>query len=160
MNGLVRRVRGDRSKQTDYVCHLNKIESEWDNQWGASSGFSDAEKPSHPEITRDMRLKLQSLIDDHRNGRVRNEETNEVFFSTFLDYRDKDNIPKNFMREWKDARQWFSKYTHAREGTFGPEVKTEIAKHFQTLETYLSVAARSQCERIKGIDEILEETNG
>ncbi len=160
MNGLARTVRGDERNQVQYVNLLNEIAPVWNDQWGASTGFSNSEVPSHHEISRDICVMLKSLIDEHRQGLVRNEETNEVFFSTFLDYRDKDNIPKNFMREWKDARQWFLKHAHAREGVFCPDVESEIVKHFETLETYLLAAADSQYERIRGINEILDETNG
>ena len=159
MNGLARTIRGDERDRVQYPNLLNEIAPEWNDQWGASTGFSDLEVPSHYEIPHDICVMLKSLIDKHRQGLVRNEETNEVSFSIFLDYRDRDNIPKNFMKEWKDARQWFLKHAHAREVTFGLDVETEIVKHFQTLETYLSIAANSQYERIRGLDEILDEIN-
>ena len=122
-------------------------------------GFSDSELPAHREILHATLVKLQALIDDHREGRLRSEETNEIFFSTFLNYSDKDNVPENFMGEWKDAKKWFQKHAHARKDIFGREAVTQIEKHFSFLESMLDVAAGSQYERIEGLDEILDETN-
>ena len=159
MNGLARTVRGDERQLVQYVDHLDEIALAWDDQWGMPIGFSESEQPSHQEIPRATLVKLQALIDEHREGRLRSEETNEVFFSTFLSYHDKDNIPGNFKSEWKDAKNWFQKHVHARKEIFGGEAVTQIEKHFSFLESMLEVAAGSQYERIKGLDEILAETN-
>lgn len=159
MNGLARTVRGDERQQVQYVDHLNRIEAVWEDQWGGSSGFSDPEQPSHREVPSNTLVKIQALIDDHRKGRLRSEKTNEIFFSTFLNYSDKDNIPANFMEEWKDAKMWFQRHAHTRNDMSDGEAKTQIEKHFSFLESMLNVAAGSQYERIKGLDEILVETN-
>ena len=103
---------------------------------------------------------LQELIDEHREGRIRSAESNEVFFSTFLRYEDKDRIPGNFMREWKDARKWFEECAHIGKDTSMAEVETQTEKFFLFLESMLHAAASSQYERIGEIDEILDETNG
>ena len=104
-------------------------------------------------------MKLQSLMDDHKRGQDRNEETNEVFFATFLRYDDRKKIPGNFLKEWKNARKWFQGHAHTRKSILGSEVSAQLAKHFQALENFLYVAASSQYERIRGLDEILDETN-
>ena len=103
---------------------------------------------------------LKSLMDEHKEGRLRNEESNEVFFFTFLHYDDKDNIPYNFMQEWKAARKWFKAHAHVGVRAFDSQMNTQLAEHFSTLENFLYIAARSQHERIRVIDEILDETNG
>ena len=160
MNGLARAVRGDKRQQVQYVAHLNKIATDWNDQWVASIGFSDSEEPSHHEIPHTVCVMLQELIDEHREGRIRSAESNEVFFSTFLRYEDKDRIPGNFMREWKDARKWFEECTHIGKDTSMAEVETQTERFFLFLESMLHAAASSQYERIGGIDEILDETNG
>ena len=103
---------------------------------------------------------LQKLIDEHKEGRIRSAESNEVFFSTFLRYEDRDRIPGNFMREWKGARKWFEEYAHIGKDTSTAEVETQTEQFFLFLESMLHAAASSQYERIGGIDEILDETNG
>ena len=159
MNGLARTFRGDERRQVQYVHLLNDIAPYWDDQWGSSSGFWATEEPSHHEVPHDICVKLKSLIDEHKRGRDRSEENNAVFFSTFLRYDDRNSIPGNFMKEWKDAKRWFEGHAHVRKSIFGSEVNAEIAKHFQTLENFLNIAAGSQYERIRELDEILDETN-
>ena len=159
MNGLARTVRGDERKQVQYVYLLNDIAPYWDDQWGSSSGFSDTEVPSHHEIPDHICVKLKSLIDEHKKGRDRNEENSAVFFSTFLRYDDRNSIPGNFMKEWKDARKWFEGHAHVRKSNLDSQENTQINEHFRTLENFLYIAASSQYERIRGLDEILDETN-
>ena len=159
MNGLARAFRGDERKRVDYVHHLNNIAPYWDDRWGSLSGFSTTEEPSHHEIPHDICAKLQSLMDDHKRGQDRNEETNEIFFATFLRYDDRKKIPVNFLNEWKNARKWFQGHAHTRKSILGSEVNAQLAKHFQALENFLYVAASSQYQRIRGLDEILDETN-
>ena len=164
MNGLARTYRGEESKRVQYENHLDKIEPNWELQWGGPIGISDAEElpyeePVHYEIPRDICKMVKSLIDEHKERRVRSQEINEVFFLTFLDYKDADTIPRNFMQEWKNAKNWFLKYTHARKSAFDSHVEIELTTHFRVLESNLFAAANSQYERIRGIDEILEEAN-
>lgn len=165
MNGLAHTVRGDKRQQVQYVDHLNKIAKKWNDQWGGSSGFSDSEElshhdseSSHHEISHDVCEMLQELIDDHREGRTRSEENNDVFFITFLRYEG-DKIPGNLIREWKDARRWFREYAHIGKDIYGTEMEAQAKKFFTFLESMLHVAASSQYERIGEIDEILDETN-
>ncbi len=160
MNGLVRTIREDKRTQVQYKDLIDKIAPEWLDQWGAPIGFSDSEEPSHHNIPRNVCVMIKSLIDDHEKGRVRNKETGEVFFSEFFDYSDRDKIPKNFVKQWKDTKDGFLKYAHIREKSPSVDVETEIAEHFQHLESFLHAAASSQYKRIREIDEILEETNG
>ena len=159
MNGLARTYRGDKSRRVQYENHLDKIAPNWDDRWGGEIGFSDLEEPTYHEIPRDICKMVKILIDEHKEGRVRSQEINEVFFLTFLDYKDADTIPRNFMQEWKNAKDWFLKYTHARKSAFDSHVEIELTTHFRVLESNLFAAANSQYERIRGIDEILEETN-
>ena len=160
MNGLARTVRGDKRQQVQYVDYLNKIATDWNNQWGSPIGFSASEEPSHHEIPHAVCVMLKTLIDDHREGRIRKAESNEVFFFTFLRYEDRGRIPGNFMREWEDARKWFEECAHIGKDTSMAEVETQTEKFFLFLESMLHAAASSQYERIGGIDEILDETNG
>ena len=62
MNGLARTVRGDKRQQVPYANHLDRIKSVWEDRWGASSGFSESEQPSHQEIPHATLVKLQALI--------------------------------------------------------------------------------------------------
>lgn len=160
MNGLARAYRGDRQSQVQYVQDLDQIAIKWNDQWGASTGFSNTPEPSYHKIPHETCKLLKSLIDDHRAGRERSEEINEAFFSEFLEYRDEGDIPNNFVEEWKRTKKWFLEHAHTREKVFDADVETEIGKHFQHLESLLYVAARSPYSRIEELDEILDETNG
>ena len=147
---------GDRCNMSIFSMTLHHI--------GTTSGahqvdFGLLKSRLHHEVPHDICVKLKSLIDEHKRGRDRSEENNAVFFSTFLRYDDRNSIPGNFMKEWKDAKRWFEGHAHVRKSIFGSEVNAEIAKHFQTLENFLNIAAGSQYERIRELDEILDETN-
>lgn len=159
MNGLVRTVRGDVRRQVQYVDHLDKIAASWNDQWGSSIEFPVSEEPDYYDIPRNICVMLRSLIDDHRQGRKRREETDVVFFLEFLRYDDRDKIPRNFMEEWRDAKKGFNEYAHIRKDILSAEVEPQIAKHFLFLEGMLHAAASSQYERIGEINEILDETN-
>ena len=137
MNGLARTIRGEVRQQVQYVNRLDEIDENWDDAWGAPVRFSDSEEPSHREIPYEICLQLQRLIDDHRTGRRRSRKTNEVFFSTFLSYRDTDDIPGNVIGEWNDAKRWFLEHAHAREDLPSEEAVIQIEKHFSFLESML-----------------------
>ena len=47
--------------------------------------------------------KVKTLVDKHKEGRLRAEEKDSSFFTTFLDYADKESIPENLSQEWKQA---------------------------------------------------------
>ena len=160
MNGLVRAFRGDTRYQTQYVNRLEKIVPMWESQWGAPKGFSDTEQPSHHELPYQLCVELKSLVDDHKQGRIRNEGTNELFFSTFLNYRDKDDIPNYYIDDWKGARETFLHYAHIQDQDISEEAQAKIKTSFQHLVRLLDKAATgNQYDRIRGFDEILEETN-
>ena len=50
-------------------------------------------------------------------------------------------------------------HAHLRDSAFEMDASTEVEKHFQTLDDLLYNAASSELDRIRSIDEILEETN-
>ena len=104
---------------------------------------------------------IKELIDDHKAGRERRKQLPHLFFTSFLDYEDREQIPRNFLDEWEDASDWLHpRYAHLRSGRFSEDVPSEVERHFRTLDGLLYVAASSEFERLRGIDEILEETNG
>jgi len=102
--------------------------------------------------------KISILIDNHIAGSNRKENSDILFFTTFLD-SDKDKIPNNFISEWVSAKKWFMEHTHLRAKAHSDEAEKEVAKHFSCLDGYLYIAASSQYERLKSLDEILDETN-
>ena len=145
--------------RVDYVDALNEIEKRWENQWGAPALNSDS--PSHQTIPREVCEMLQSLINEHRKGHTTVTERDLLALSTFLRYEDEELIPANFIQEWKEARKWFQGHAHVPRDKIPSSAEIElVAKHFQTLETYLSISAESQYKRIGEIDALLQETNG
>ena len=159
MNSLARTCRGIGSSQVQYVQHVDKIQNVWKDDWRAQ-GFttSDDGQKGHL-IPFSVCQKVKDMIEDHKAGRLRNDDADMLFFSTFLDYSDKDKIPKNFLSDWKAAKQWFQKHTHLRDNELSSDASSEVVRHFKVLDELLYVAASSEFERIKGIHDILEETN-
>lgn len=159
MNGLAPTANGITRPQVQYVKLVNDIQDDWKDEWGSGTKLSqDVVEESHAIPHRVCR-KISTLVAEHQSGRKRTLEAEGQFFSTFLDYSDKNKIPKNLISEWRAAKLWFSKNNHLRKKPFRAEINDELVKHFKCLDDYLYIAASSQYERLKALDEILESTN-
>lgn len=159
MNILASTVAGIKSGRVQYQQHVDKLQSDWQDEWRFSDNLS-------PEVTENGHLipaqvcqRITVLIEEHKSGRLRSAEADGLFFSTFLDYADKDKIPNNFLSEWKAAKGWFLGHAHLREKSFRAEIDGDLVKHFNCLDGYLYIAASSQYERLKAFNEILDTTN-
>ncbi len=159
MNTLAKTVSGISLARVQYVQQLDRLQNEWKEEWGAK-GFNKMDNAENGHfIPYKTCQKIKNLIEDHKKGRLRVTENDELFFTTFLAYEDKEQIPPNFWLEWKAAREWFVEHTHLKTGEFSNNTKLEVKKHFKTLDDLLYVAASSEYDRIIHIHEILEETN-
>ncbi|MDP2535601.1 hypothetical protein [Alteromonas stellipolaris] len=159
MNILAATVAGVKAKQVQYKNHIDKLQVDWQEEWGFSDSLS-------PEITENGHLipvevcqRVSTLIEEHKSGSMRSSEANGLFFSTFLDYSDIDKIPDNFLFEWKKAKIWFVGHAHLRKNSFPGETDDNLEKHFNCLDGYLYIAASSQYDRLKELNEILDATN-
>lgn len=159
MNGLARDARGDKREQVQYIDRLDNLNKVWDDRWGESQGFSEGQTLDVFPIPRDVCRQIRSLLRNHSGGRIRSSETDELFFQTFLDYNDKDKIPKGLLREWNQAKQWFLGKAHLRAGAFDDSIADDLQGKFFHLHRSLLIAADSAYNRLKELDEILEETN-
>ena len=157
MNSLAQLGTG--REQVQYANRLDGLQDDWEDEWG-TAGVDIIDNPENGHlIPYGVCEKIQDLIDRHRAGRLRASEAGILFFINFLDYADEAEIPRNFLTEWKDARQWFLAHAHLRDSEFEMDASTEVERHFQTLDDLLYNAASSELERIRSINEILEETN-
>ena len=160
MNRLAATVSNVQSDRVQYQQYLDGLQNEWKEEWRAE-GFNNINTGKNGHlIPFNTCQKVKDLIDEHKRGRLRSSEADDLFFTTFLAYEDKEKIPPNFLREWKAAKEWFRAHAHLRKKEFDEDAPSKVTKHFQVLDGLLYVAASSEFERIKGIHEILEETNG
>lgn len=159
MNRLASTVAGIKSEQVQYQQHIDNLQDKWRDEWRHSDVLSPEVAERGHLIPIDVCQRISDLIDDHKSGRVRSLEADGLFFSTFLDYSDKDKIPRNFLSEWKTAKDWFLAHAHLRQKPFRAETNGDLAKHFNCLDGYLYIAASSQYERLKALNEILDATN-
>ena len=160
MNGLASDVKGITRTQVQYVQLVDEFKDDWKNEWGGE-GFRTTEddgENGHP-IPNEICEKIKKLVDEHTAGRLRAENIDSSFFATFLDYPDKESIPDNLLEEWRNAIEWFRKHAHLREKEFEAQAPDEVERHFQNLDSFLYAAASSELEQLRGIHEILEETN-
>lgn len=160
MNALASTYKGIKRGQVQYPELVDEIQNIWESEWqdlGIKS--SDDEKSGHL-IPYQICQKITDLIEKHQSGRIRSTEADSLFFSTFLDYSVKDKIPSNFLKDWKSAKRWFVEHAHLRKDDFSENEESDLTKHFSNLHSFLYVAASSQYERIRGLNEILEDTNG
>lgn len=160
MNGLAPAVAGIRSGRVQYQQHIDKLQDDWRDEWRLSDDLSPEVGDNGHFIPTKVCQRITTLIEEHKSGRIRSSESDGLFFSTFLDYSDKDKIPGNFLSEWKSAKKWFLSHAHLRKKSFQAEADANLSKHFSCLDSYLYIAASSQYERLKVLDEILDTTNG
>lgn len=159
MNSLASTVAGIKSERVQYPQHIDNLQRYWRDEWSFSNELSpDVAEKGHL-IPVDVCKRITTLIDEHRSGRMRSSEADGLFFSTFLDYSDRDKIPGNFLSEWKAAKDWFLGHAHLREKPFRTETENDLVKHFNCLDGYLYIAASSQYDRLKELNEILDATN-
>ena len=160
MNSLAPTVNGVKRQQVQYVQLLNDIQDDWKDEWG-EEGFNATEtnEENGHLIPDGICKKIKKLIEDHKEGRLRSEDIDSSFFTTFLDYPNKESIPENISQEWKRARSWFVGHAHLREDEFSIETYDEVKTHFQNLDNLLYNAAASEIELLRSIHEILDEAN-
>ena len=103
---------------------------------------------------------VKDLVRVHKEIRGEENQPDALFYGTFLGYESRASIPENLKGEWKLAKKWFGEFAHCRGKPFPQDVHLQIEKHFRTLHSLLYVAASSEYERLKVLDEFLEETNG
>ena len=157
MNGLARLGTG--REQVQSANRLDKLQNHWEDEWG-TAGVDNMDNPENRYlIPYEVCEQIQDLIDEHRAGRLRPSEAAILFFSNFLDYAYAKEIPQNLLTEWMNTREWFMRHAHLRDSAFEMDASTEVERHFQTFDDLLYNAASSELERIRSINEILEETN-
>ena len=157
MNSLARLGTG--REQVQYTNRLDRLQDDWEDEWG-TAGVDIIDNPENGHlIPYEVCEQIQNLIDEHRAGRLRPSEAGILFFSNFLDYAYAEEIPRNLLTEWLNTREWFMGHAHLRENEFEMDASSEVERHFQTLDDLLYNAASSELERIRSINEILEETN-
>lgn len=159
MNGLASTASGIRSERVQYQQHIDKLQTVWRDEWKLVNELSPELNENGHLIPVDICQRISTLIDEHKSGRIRSSDANGLFFSVFLDYSDKDKIPRNFLSEWKAAKDWFLSHAHLREKPFREDAENFLVKHFTCLDGYLYIAASSQYNRLKDLNEILDATN-
>ena len=159
MNGLVPASEGIKREQVQYVQLVDKFKNDWKDEWGGDGFHPPDNVPAEHLIPNEICKKVKILVDDHKEGRLRSKDIDSSFFTTFLDYPNKENIPENLSQEWRDARGWFIGHAHLRENEFSIETYDEVELHFHNFDNLLYAAAESEIEQLRSIHEILEEAN-
>ena len=159
MNGLAYTYAGVQRQQVQYKQQVDNFQDEWLDEWGTGNDLAPDEDQLGHLIPIDVCQKISRLVEDHKSGRSRSLEADFFFFSTFLDYSDKDKIPINFLSEWKTAKNWFVGHAHLREKPFSSNTALALQAHFKCLDGYLYIAASSQYDRLTELNAILDATN-
>jgi len=159
MNGLAGTFAGIERTQVQYKQRLDELQKNWRNEWKVNDDPSIKESKEAYLIPIKICQMISNLIEEHLAGRQRNSDMDVLFFSTFLEYADREKIPKNFLSEWRKTRSWFMARTHLRKDSFRENDNVDLAMHFNCLDKYLYIAASSQYERLKALNEILDATN-
>ena len=160
MNGLASDAIGFDRKQAQYVDLVNDFQNGWENEWGGV-GFHPADNVAKEHlIPNEVCEKVKKLIDEHKAGRLRAEAKGSIFFTTFLEYADKESS-ENRSKKWRNAKKYFEDNVHLRKKPFAPDADDEVTRHFQNLDNLLFDAATNETIQLqlRNIHEILEETN-
>ena len=150
---------GTEPSRVEYVHLVSELQKVWNHEWGTEFVHATDGKEIGNFIPFEVCESIQDLIDEHNAGRERSDNLAPLFFTTLLDYADRERIPLNLLKEWTQTRRWFLAHAHLREGEFDTNDSADVGKYFRTLEDLLYAAASTEIERLRGINEILEETN-
>jgi hypothetical protein len=148
----------------DYRKLVREIHRHWESDL---NNVQSLEKPKGPveketviKVPVDACLAVEDLLRQHKQGNERADRQDLCFFQAFLDYHNIDMTPKNFLSEWKQARAFFLSKTHLSSTRVDDaDAAVKLEEHFRFLDGMLLVAAKSEYERIKELDEILDATN-
>lgn len=145
MNSLATTIVGIGSRQVQYKQLVDKLEQEWPNQQ-----YGDL-------IDSNIYNEIENLIEEHKDGRRRNQEASDLFFDICLNCpeTEKDSVKK----KWKNVKDYFLKCAHLREADLTDETLESIAGNFEFLEEFLYTAAELEYSRIKILDKTLAEAN-
>jgi len=159
MNRLASTVEGIESSRVQYPQLVDNLKRSWRDEWRGHI-LSETETTIEGHIIPfKVCWQVSNLIDQHTKGNLRSSEADLLFFNTFLEYPERDRIPKNFMRDWTQAKKWFVAHAHIRKSNYSCETDTALRSHFSNLHSFLYVAASTQYERLQYLNEILESTN-
>ena len=167
MNLLASAVKGSKGDhvqyeggRVEYEQLVDKFKNDWKDEWGGE-GFNTTENNDENGhlIPNEICKKIKTLVDKHKVGNLRAEDKGTLFFTTFLDYLNKESVPENLFEEWRKTKKYFEKHTHLRKKGFSMEAPYEVEKYFQNLDNLLYAAAASEIEQLRSIHEILDEAN-
>lgn len=159
MNRLASTVAGIKSGRVQYENHIDRLQDDWREEWRFSNEIAPEVAEQGHLIPVGVCQKISTLIDEHKSGRMRSSEADGLFFSTFLEYSDKDKVPSNFLLEWRATKDWFLGHAHLRDKPFRADTESDLVRHFNCLDGYLYIAASSQYDRLRDLNEILDATN-
>ena len=145
MNSLATTIVGMGSRQVQYRQLVDKLEQNWPYQQDGDS--------IDPEIYSE----IGNLIEEHKDGRRRNQEASDLFFDICLNCPEKEK--DSFKKKWKSEKDYFLKCAHLREADLTDETLELIAGNFEFLEEFLYTAAELEYSRIKILDKTIAEAN-
>ena len=91
MNGLATAVNRITSEYVQYVHLVNEFQDNWKDEWGGErNNITETNDENGHLIPNEICKKIKKLVDDHKEGRLRAEEIDSSFFTTFLDYPNKE----------------------------------------------------------------------
>lgn len=160
MNRLAQDENNISGERVQYPDLVDRVQEVWQASWNTTPAVTENPETSFHAIPFLVCDKIKELLREHSEGRRRSESASEMFFATYLDYKDREKIPGNLQHDWKEAKKWFNKHAHLREKPFNEETTRQLRHHFRILEALFHTAASSHIERIGKLDEILEDTNG
>ncbi len=159
MNGLVPASQHNKREQVQYVQLVDEFNDDWKDEWGGDGFHPPDNFPKTHSIPNEICQKIKQLVDDHKEGRLRAEKIDSSFFTTFLNYENKESIPMDLSQEWQRARLWFIDHAHLLNRDFEEQEIDEVEEYFQYLNNLLHKAAESLIEQLRSIDEILDRAN-
>lgn len=147
------------SGRVQYVDLVHELQKKWNDKWGTEYVQATDGAEIGNFIPFEVCESIQDLINKHMAGRERSANLAPLFFTTLLDYADRERIRSDLLSEWKGTRKWFLAHAHLRIGEFDVDDSADVERHFRTLEDLLFAAASTEIERLGAINEILEEAN-
>lgn len=159
MNSLGPTIAGIERPQVQYVQLVDELQHVWEVACEDKSSFLGSDIANECSFSPQVCRTVTKLIDQHAAGRDRSNRADAQFFDNCLDYEDISRVPPSLLQDWKEARERFLKSAHIRSTPLSNEAPSQIEESFKVLHSLLYVAASSAFDRLKEINEILEEAN-
>lgn len=107
MNRLASTVSGIKSERVQYQQHLDRLQTEWQDEWRTSDDLTPEVREHGHFIPTQVCQRIATLLEEHKSGRLRSSEADGLFSVHFLTTTIKTEFRKIFIQSGKLPKNGF-----------------------------------------------------